>query len=131
MTIRYRSSNPFAPTLTEDSPKEEPWLLKAKCASYIDDTIMQGAWVDEESPLKRNAVDICFTCPVREECLRDAAVDDEAVGIRAGFEFEDGKVNYRDQQAIKKEFGITVKARRNVVGKRNVERVARELRESL
>jgi hypothetical protein len=118
MPIRYHSTNPFAPTPTDDIPDlTDEWRDEAECYKYID-SIMQDAWVDEESPLKADAMDICLTCPVRELCLRDAAADKEAIGIRGGFEFEDGKVSNRDQQAIKKEFGIFVKARRTVVPKK-------------
>lgn len=79
------------------------------------DNIDVGTWEKGEfipDPQAHVAKNICFACPVREACLRDALSDNEAEGIRAGYRFEKGYVSKEDARKMFKEFGFRAKVRK-------------------
>jgi len=79
------------------------------------DNIDAGTWEEDEyvpDPQALVAKNICYACPVRELCLRDALSDNEAEGIRAGYRFERGYVSRDDARKIQKEFNLRAKVRK-------------------
>lgn len=90
------------------------------------DNIDVGGWEKTEyapHPNAEIAKNICFACPVREKCLRDALSDNDAEGIRAGYRFEDGRVSRRDARNIFNEWGLRA---RLIKKNRTVENVKSE-----
>lgn len=97
------------------------WRDEAQCAliSKVEpemqtawDNIEVGTWEKTETvPDERADVAkiICFECPVREMCLRDALLDNEAEGLRAGYRFENGTVSKYDARKIFNEWGLRAK----------------------
>lgn len=79
------------------------------------DNVDAGTWEqdsyipDEQAHVARN---ICFACPVREACIRDALTDNEAEGIRGGFRFEKGYLSKEDARKLYQEFGLRAKVRK-------------------
>lgn len=60
--------------------RPEDWRQQAACAETDPELWFPDGW--HESP---DAIAICNTCPVRQECLDDALrMDDNAFGIRGG-----------------------------------------------
>lgn len=114
MSHRTPTKNEFDDAYREraacrDAVLEEPSLATAW------DNIDAGTWEEENyvpDPQEFVAKNICFECPVRELCLRDALTDNEAEGLRAGFRFERGYVSKDDSRKIRKEFGLRAKIRK-------------------
>ncbi len=79
------------------------------------DNIDVGTWEEGEyvpDPQALVAKNICFACPVRELCMRDALTDNEAEGIRGGYRFERGYVSKEDARKMYQEFGMRAKVRK-------------------
>lgn len=97
------------------------WRDMASCAFVVKaepetqtawDNIDVGTWektVTEPDAQADVAKILCFDCPVREMCLRDALKDIEAEGIRAGYRFENGTVSKHDARKIFNEWGLRAK----------------------
>lgn len=97
------------------------WRDEAECSFVVlVDETMETAWdnIDVGTWTKTETVPdsradvaklICYGCPVREFCLRDALNDNEAEGIRAGYRFEFGTVNKEDARKIFNEWGLRAK----------------------
>lgn len=100
------------------------WREEADCLAIVQvqpemdgswDNVDVGTWKSYSSEPHANAEvakQICFSCPVREACLRDALSDNEAEGVRAGYRFEDGKVSRRDARNIFNEWGLRAKVKK-------------------
>lgn len=97
------------------------WRDEASCNFIVKvDKSMETAWdnidvgtwqktITEPDPKADIAKILCFDCPVRELCLRDAVNDNEAEGIRGGYRFENGTVSRSDARKIFHEWGIRTK----------------------
>ena len=91
------------------------WLSGAECAKeVVRRDIMGGAWDGpnedgDRHVFHKEAKRICRdVCPVREFCLRDAMKDEEAQGLRGGYEFDGGKVPVGIAREIVENFDVTV-----------------------
>jgi len=97
------------------------WRDDAECSFIVAvepemetawDNIDVGTWKKTETVPDENAdvaKNICFVCPVREFCLRDALKDNEAEGLRGGYRFEFGTVSKNDARKIYNEWGLRAK----------------------
>lgn len=102
----------------------DDWRHDATCrAAVVDDPALATAWdnVDHGTfekddyrpdPQANVAKQLCFSCPVRLECLTDALADNEATGIRGGFRFEDGYVDRDDARKMYGEFKLRAKVKK-------------------
>lgn len=96
------------------------WRDEAACRAIVAvEPEMATAWdnIDhddhyEPDPQEAIARQACFSCPVREKCLREAIADPESEGIRGGYRFHMGSVDNRDALKIKREFNLKVKVLR-------------------
>lgn len=87
------------------------------------DNIDVGTWkkTTTEPDLKADVARVlCWECPVREACLRDALKDIEAEGIRGGYRFENGTVSKEDARKIFSEWGLRARVSKKSTG--NVEK---------
>ncbi len=92
--------------------EQDFWRKDAACFWAVSDNEeLQNAWVEEDNDSAYFAELICATCPVREACLMDALVDQDAEGLRAGFFFATGGVNSADARKIRQEFGVRPRTR--------------------
>lgn len=65
---------------------------------------MASAWIQEDHDLIEDAKRFCKTrCKVRDLCLQDALLDEEAEGIRGGFWFDSGRLPVADARKIRDE----------------------------
>lgn len=97
------------------------WRDDAECSFIVAvepemetawDNIDVGTWQKTETVPDSKAdvaKNICFACPVREFCLRDALADNEAEGLRGGYRFEFGAVSKADARKIYNEWGLRAK----------------------
>lgn len=90
---------------------QEEWRDESECYWRAKkDAFLESAWVDEEHPLKSAAKQICLSCPVRLLCLQDALDDEEAQGIRGGYEFDGGTVPVAVAREIRDTLGLRIRA---------------------
>ena len=65
--------------------RETHWADRARCINMP----LEIFFGTDERPLKYEQAGpgraVCFSCPVRRECLEDALVKNERNGLRAGF----------------------------------------------
>lgn len=65
---------------------DNSWRHDALCAKLIKESKdLQNHWYSEENTFQAaTATSICFACPVRKECLREACANRESYGIWGG-----------------------------------------------
>lgn len=71
-----------------------PWYLRGACRTSELDT---DTWFHHNpaSPISRKAKAVCKSCPVREDCLKDALSNPETVGIWGGLDqYERWRLTY-------------------------------------
>lgn len=81
---------------TVAQPVRSDWKDRALCAPILDaDPLLfdrlWGFTDPVERPLVRAGKQICAVCPVREECLAEAIVDEQQSGIYGGLNLSDRK----------------------------------------
>jgi hypothetical protein len=90
------------------------WRDKAACAAAIKETpSLLGAWdgrdtEEDPHPFAENAKKICLGCKVRNMCLQDALNDEEAQGIRGGYDFDAGKLPVAVAREIRDTMGLVI-----------------------
>jgi hypothetical protein len=86
--------------------KYQGWREQAACDEPAREPAMAGAWIaDGWHPLEQEAKKICTTCPVRQQCLKDAVADPDSEGVRGGFKFVGGRILREDVEKASRVLG--------------------------
>lgn len=96
-------------------PLDAGWRRSAACRTVLEDKpYLLGAWDGPNEDGVRhaysdNAKEICEEeCPVARLCLASALNNPRAQGLRAGYEFDGGRVPVAKAREIQNELGLKV-----------------------
>lgn len=76
----------------------DTWRNSSACSTEVEKKpYMAGAWDGPNEDGERHAYEedakrTCLSCKVRVNCLQNALSDEEAQGVRGGYEFDGGNV---------------------------------------
>jgi hypothetical protein len=109
----------FIPTFdTNGVDIDAPWRKNTPCQQqFQEDPSLALKWdsLEASSTEAKAAIQVCVEdCPVRALCLKDAAVDPTASGVRGGFVFSRGTVVEKDRRKIWNLFGIQARQRKSM-----------------
>lgn len=90
---------------------QEVWEDSSLCAIEAKkDEVLAAAWIQEDHPLQAYAKKVCLRCPVRLICIQDALEDEEAQGVRGGYEFDAGTLPVAVAREIRDTLGLKIGA---------------------